>query len=70
MSGENSKDEPLSDTKKDVTFDVMMHKGILIAKCEIDKIQRFEMRDDDVWVCTFPRSGKSSFCFTIYLQRV
>lgn len=25
----------------------------------IDMIENFEVRDDDIWVCSFPKTGKS-----------
>ena len=28
------------------------------AGAEMEDIPRFEVREDDVWVCSFPRSGK------------
>ena len=58
MSVETSKDGPVAEIKKNKKADLMMHKGILMVQCEIDEIQKFEMRDDDIWVCSFPRSGK------------
>lgn len=26
-----------------------------------DKIENFEVRDDDIWVCSFPKTGKFFF---------
>ena len=68
MSVETSKDGPVAETKK---ADLTIHKGILMVQCEIDEIQKFEMRDDDIWVCSFPRSGKGlSVCLSFGIMFV
>ncbi|XP_045164645.2 sulfotransferase 4A1-like [Mercenaria mercenaria] len=33
------------------------YKGIAMFECEIDDIEKMDTRDDDIWVCSFPRSG-------------
>lgn len=38
--------------------ETVKHKGIQVPKCEFGDIKNMIMREDDVWVCTFPRSGK------------
>ena len=62
MSGEKSEDGAVAETKVNRKFDItyMRHKGILICECEIDEIKKLEIRDNDIWVCTFPRSGKTT----------
>ena len=36
-------------------------KGIVLLQNEIEEIEKMEILDDDVWVCSFPRSGKDVF---------
>jgi hypothetical protein len=51
-----SKDD--ADEMPDFQFERMVHKGVAMLKCEIDDIERMETRIDDIWVCSFPRSGR------------
>lgn len=44
--------------KPDFQFERIVHKGVAMFKCEIDDIERMETREDDIWVCSFSRSGK------------
>lgn len=48
------------DTCKDVVVTPFKkYKGTCVfAYCETDKIETMEIRDDDTWVLSFPRSGK------------
>ncbi|XP_060569469.1 sulfotransferase 4A1-like [Ruditapes philippinarum] len=46
-----------ADEKPDFQFERMVHKGEAMFKCEIDDIKRMETREDDIWVCSFSRSG-------------
>ena len=39
----------------------------LFGNCNIDEIERMEVKEDDTWVLSFPRSGKIN-CFTIKLR--
>ena len=42
-------------------FQVKEYNGAYMWDCaEIEQFPSFKCRDDDVWVCSFPRSGKSS----------
>lgn len=56
-----------SGAKPRIHLKTMVHKGIVIAKCEIEEIKKMEMRDDDVWVCSFPRSGTTLTQELVYL---
>ena len=43
-------------------FKVREYKGMcILVGTEIEDFSSFKCRDDDVWVCSFPRSGK--YCF-------
>ena len=45
------------------------YKGIYTFDCtELEDFASFKCRDDDVWVCSFPRSGNPRFCFTFQLN--
>lgn len=44
-------------------YDYIKFNGYFIAsqyKNFIDVIENFEVRDDDIWVCSFPKTGKST----------
>ena len=50
------------------------YKGTFLPKkfCKFaESIENFQVRDDDIWLCSFPRSGKNfqilymMFCFNI-----
>lgn len=34
-----------------------LYKGIVVLEDQIEEIESMDIRDDDIWVCTFPRSG-------------
>ena len=39
----------------------VVYKGISMLNYElkeIDEIEKMEIKEDDIWVCSFPRSGK------------
>jgi hypothetical protein len=41
-------------------FGLRIYKGVVTYKNahhQVDEIEEMETRDDDIWVCTFPRSG-------------
>lgn len=59
------KDEPGG--KPRLQLESMMHQGILILKCEIEEIKKMEMKEDDIWVCSFPRSGTTLTQELVYL---
>ena len=42
-----------------IYFPMKTYKGVAMYNNEIEMIEQMEVRDDDVWVCSFPRSGKS-----------
>ena len=35
-----------------------VYKGVLMFENEIEEIENMDTREDDIWVITFPRSGK------------
>lgn len=43
------------------------YKGIAMFECEIDDIEKMETREDDIWVCSFPRSGTTLMQEITYL---
>jgi hypothetical protein len=34
-----------------------VYKGVAMFENEVEEIEQMDTRDDDVWVCSFPRSG-------------
>ncbi|XP_060572025.1 sulfotransferase 4A1-like [Ruditapes philippinarum] len=46
-----------TDEKPAFHFERMVHRGVAMFKCEIDDIERMDTREDDIWVCSFSRSG-------------
>ena len=36
-----------------------VYKGVTMMENEVEEIEKMETRDDDIWVCSFPRSGKA-----------
>ena len=43
------------------------HNGILIWNCDIERVDGLKILEEDVFICTYPRSGtnvllKFSFC--------
>lgn len=33
------------------------YKGIMMMENEIEEIQKMDLKEDDIWLCGFPRSG-------------
>ena len=49
-----------SDDEQLKKFGLRVYKGVITfekANHEVDEIEDMETREDDIWVCTFPRSG-------------
>ncbi|XP_053373148.1 sulfotransferase 1A1-like [Mercenaria mercenaria] len=44
-----------------------VYKGINMFDNEIEKIEKMDIQDDDVWICTYPRSGTTMTCELVYL---
>ncbi|XP_060556050.1 amine sulfotransferase-like [Ruditapes philippinarum] len=42
-------------------------KGILMWQCEAEEFETMETRADDIWICTFPRSGTTMTIQLVYL---
>lgn len=53
--------------KPRLQLNMQRYKGILFTSQEIEKIQIMEIRDDDVWVCSYPRSGTTLMQEMVYL---
>lgn len=54
-------DETLSDISKWLKETTQNYKGITMFRTclqEIEEIEKMEIKEDDIWVCSFPRSGK------------
>ena len=39
-------------------FHTKVYKGIVLLQNEIEDIEKMDILDDDIWVCSFPRSGR------------
>ena len=50
-NGVAENDKPVS------VFKMKTYKGVVMYDNEIEEIEKMDIRDDDVWVCSFPRSG-------------
>ncbi|XP_060554287.1 sulfotransferase 4A1-like [Ruditapes philippinarum] len=51
-------------------FGLRIYKGVVTfkdANHQVDEIEEMETRDDDIWVCTFPRSGTTLTQEMVYL---
>lgn len=44
-------------TKPQIKMKKKVYKGIIMMENEIEEIENMETRPDDIWVCSFPRSG-------------
>ncbi|WAQ98240.1 ST3A1-like protein [Mya arenaria] len=42
-----------------IVFKQMVHRGIPLFECEIDRIEAMDTFDDDIWLCGYPRSGNT-----------
>ena len=42
---------------KRLEFNSRMYKGILMMDCEAEQIEAMNTKEDDIWVCSYPRSG-------------
>ena len=40
-------------------FKTKTYKGVVMYDNEIEEIEKMDIRDNDVWVCSFPRSGNT-----------
>ncbi|XP_053373512.1 sulfotransferase 4A1-like [Mercenaria mercenaria] len=43
------------------------YKGILMMENEIEEIEKMDTKDDDIWVCSYPRSGTTLTQEMVYL---
>ena len=56
MAMDKTKDEE----KPRLKFKTKVYKGVVLLENEIEEIENMEIHDDDIWVCSYPRSGKSN----------
>jgi len=50
---------PMANTEDGpIDFKTIVYKGITLWNCDMGRIRNMEILDDDVFVCTYPRSGK------------
>jgi len=47
-----------SQNDEPIVVKTMVYKGITLWNCDLERIKNMEILDDDVFVCTYPRSGK------------
>ncbi|XP_053373149.1 sulfotransferase 4A1-like [Mercenaria mercenaria] len=43
--------------RPDFELKSVVYKGVTMFECEIDDIEKLKIREDDIWVCGFSRSG-------------
>lgn len=43
------------------------YKGIMMMENEVEEIEKMETREDDIWLCGYPRSGTTLTAEMIYL---
>ena len=58
--------------KEATPFSILQYKGFSFFRenlLEIDEIAEMEIREDDIWVCSFPRSGTTLTQELVYLIR-
>jgi hypothetical protein len=46
-----------NDEKPRIQLGRKQYKGIWMFDNEIEQIEVMDTREDDIWICTFPRSG-------------
>ncbi|KAL4225037.1 hypothetical protein ACF0H5_015732 [Mactra antiquata] len=56
-----------NDKSPGTTFGRRVYKGVKMFQNEIEEIQTMEIKDDDIFVCTFPRSGTTLIQELVYL---
>ena len=56
MAMDKTKDEE----KPRLKFKTKIYKGVMLLENEIEEIENMEIHDDDIWVCSYPRSGESN----------
>ncbi|XP_053373339.1 sulfotransferase 4A1-like [Mercenaria mercenaria] len=44
-----------------------VYKGVTMMENEVEEIEKMETRENDIWVCTFPRSGTTMTQEMVYL---
>ncbi|XP_060597875.1 sulfotransferase 1C2-like [Ruditapes philippinarum] len=44
-----------------------VYKGVTMMENEVEEIEKMETRPDDIWVCSFPRSGTTMTQEMVYL---
>ena len=51
-------DNRKEEEKPRLIFKTKVYKGVVLLENEIEEIEKMEIKDDDIWVCSYPRSGK------------
>lgn len=59
--------EETTAVKPNIKMKKKVYKGILMMENEIEEIEHMDIRDDDIWVCSFPRSGTTLTQEMVYL---
>ena len=68
---ENEKVTNNNKTLPVITFETFDYKGVvLIENGHYEEIETMETRQDDIWVCSFPRSGERFICLLKYIVSV
>lgn len=48
--------------KPRIVLERKQYKGIWMFENEVEKIEVMDVRPDDIWVCSYPRSGTCEIC--------
>ena len=54
---QNSCNDAADSEKPVMYFAMKTYKGVVMYNNEIEEIEKMDTRDNDIWVCSFPRSG-------------
>ncbi|KAL4233033.1 Sulfotransferase domain [Mactra antiquata] len=58
----------MAEEKPRMNLDRKLYKGIVVHdNDEFPRLEKMEIRDDDIWVCSFPRSGTTLTQELVYL---